>query len=282
MTIRSDQHKHGVMADMGPPGQPGFTSPPIQVSEESCIAKLTLVTGTQSVDEQKDLFKRAFTSELGTRFGEIDEMAEDFKKSCHMKGTIQEMGQLETLSYLTKRGEGKTARELSQALKSMDYDNNNQMSFIEYLLFTFKKTPIQLYNSRPEDLLDVDLSMVDGALEREAEVARKKADMALKIEALRMIVAQGGAGTAKAKLELRQLESADPANDVKDEMAAIRARLTAVANLPKVSSPTLREKRRYVEETKEVERRRAEGEQKKAMAEEEGRERLKAKMAMFK
>lgn len=165
-----------------------------------CVERLKKVTGQDSVDEQKDLFQRAFPKEFAGRFRELDLLAEDFKAGCNSKGHLQEMGQFEALQFLTKRGEGKTARQLSDALKSMDYDKSGTLAFIEYLLFTFNKTVVDLFSNRPDDLLKVDLSVVDAAVAKENMLVAARHGRKAEMEALRAIVTAGGAGAAKAKV----------------------------------------------------------------------------------
>ena len=55
--------------------------------------------------------------------------------------------------FLEVKGMTKTVREQRDELRAIDLDSNNKVAFIEFLLFTYKKTPAQMFSAKPSDHL---------------------------------------------------------------------------------------------------------------------------------
>ncbi len=55
--------------------------------------------------------------------------------------------------FLESRGAAKTVKDMRDELKSIDLDSNNKVAFIEFLLFTYKRTTAQMFTAKPSDHL---------------------------------------------------------------------------------------------------------------------------------
>ena len=47
----------------------------------------------------------------------------------------------------------KTVKDMRDELRSIDLDSNNRVAFIEFLLFTYKRTLTQMFTAKPSDHL---------------------------------------------------------------------------------------------------------------------------------
>eukprot|EP00911_Craspedida_sp_UC1_P001709 UC1_evm1s1298 len=126
-----------------------------------------------------------------------------------------------------------TAKQISDALKKTKYDKSGRLSFIEYLLFKYERSAVDLFSANADKLKKVDLTHIDAAVAHEQKLAEEKELREARIEGLRAVVAGGGAGSAKAKIELRQLEMANRNEDAAAEHMAVLNRLKAVKTVPR-------------------------------------------------
>ena len=51
------------------------------------------------------------------------------------------------------KGLTKTVKDMRDELRSIDLDSNNKVAFIEFLLFTYKKTTKEMFTAKPSDHL---------------------------------------------------------------------------------------------------------------------------------
>jgi hypothetical protein len=115
----------------------------------------------------------------------------------------------EFLLYMEKRGEPMTPLQLRETLKDIDLDKSKGVSFIELMLWRYKKTVADLLTEiehpLPAELaakINADIAVYQGV--QEAERARFQ-----KISTLTALVEAGGAKGLAAKAELEQLRTED-------------------------------------------------------------------------
>ena len=53
------------------------------------------------------------------------------------------------LRFLEKKGLTKTVKDMRDELRAIDLDSNNRVAFIEFLMFTYKKTCVDLFSAKP-------------------------------------------------------------------------------------------------------------------------------------
>jgi len=239
--------------------------------------KFKQITSTQSVDDQTKTFLRAFVGDFQGKFEEILDLAEDFKAfSAKTEGwNGRELDEFQAHRFLEKRGETKTVKDLRESLKVMDLDSNKKMAFIEFLLFKYKKSLKDLFTAAPNEAL---VAKLEKAIDQYRSVFEERKKKQEEIADLERIVAQGGPGAAKAKAELKRLQGANPADDAKNEMNALHAKLAAKRAL---ANPEEEQKRLWEEEQKKLaeEQKRKEDEEKKSKA--ASRAKMKEKASLW-
>jgi len=238
-------------------------------------AKFREITENQTIDEQARTFLRAFVVSFQGKFEEVLDLADEFKKYGPQTGKIRELDELQAHIFLERRGETLTVTDLRERLKKIDLDSNNKMAFIEYCLFRYEKTLKDLFEAKPNEAL---LAKLDKAIEAHKQVMEEKRLREEKIAELEAVVAAGGPAAAKAKIELHQLRTHDPAKDTKNEISAMQNKLAAKRAL---KNPEEEEKRVYEEEQQRLreEKLRQEAEQKRKA--EESKQRLKERAALW-
>lgn len=145
------------------------------------------------------------------------------------------------------------------------------MSITEYLLYKYKKTLKDLFEAKPVNALL--LKKLEEAIEQWKNVFKVKKEREERIMELEKIVEAGGSGAPKAKAELMNLKMQDPSSLVKDEMAAVHAKLKAKRAL---ANPNESEEEAYRQEQERL--RQKEAEEKKKMEDSKARLRERAKM----
>lgn len=156
------------------------------------------VVRTQSIDEQAETFLHAFAKEFENRFSDIFDLAAQFKSFC--KRGEKDLGQVDAHLFLLSRKEAKTAAELINDLKVIDYDHNNRVAFLEYLLFTFKKLPEQLFRAKPIEASKVDLSVFDSAITKHSKAVEFSKVKEKRIAELEEVIKLGGPDAARANV----------------------------------------------------------------------------------
>eukprot|EP01120_Amphizonella_sp_Union-15-10_P011224 TRINITY_DN4707_c0_g2_i1.p1 TRINITY_DN4707_c0_g2~~TRINITY_DN4707_c0_g2_i1.p1 ORF type:complete len:247 (+),score=89.40 TRINITY_DN4707_c0_g2_i1:56-796(+) len=234
------------------------------------------VTRSQSVDEQAMTFLRAFVGDFQGRFEEILQLAEEFKSFVSQtEGKIQELDEFDAHRFLEKRGETKTVKDMRLDLQSIDLDSSKKVSFIEYLLFKYKKSLKDLFTAKPNTAA---LAKLEKAIQQYKGVFEEKKKKEQRVKELEAIVAKGGKEAAKAKVELRGLQNQDPAHEAKNEMQALQAKLAAKRAL---ANPEDEEKRLYEEEKKRIEAEKKQKEDEEKRKREESRKKLKEKSSLW-
>lgn len=236
--------------------------------------KFSSITRTQGVDDQAMTFLRAFVGEFQGKFEEILELAEEFKTfAVKMRGqVIQELDEFECHQFLEKKGLTKTVRDMRDELRAIDIDSNNRVAFIEFLLFTYKKTVVELFAAKPNQAL---LDKLEEAIRKYKAVfeERKK-----KAEQLKDLEGKAESGDHKAKAELRRMQMEDPSKETKNEMDAIVAKLAAQRAL---RSPEAEAERMYEAEQKRIAEETRKKEDDEKLKRQQSKDRLAAKAALF-
>ena len=124
----------------------------------------------------------------------------------------------------------KTVREQRDELRAIDLDSNNKVAFIEFLLFTYKKTTTQLFTAKPSDHLIAKL---------EEAIRQYKAVFEQKKKKVRGSAGGGGGGGGreerKEEREVRKLGTPP------HTLSQLRALLTFTPEIP----PQRREERSW-------------------------------------
>ena len=107
-------------------------------------------------------------------------------------------------------------------LKEIDIDSNNKVSFLEFLLFHHKKTPAQMFESRPSAHL---IAALEEAVAKYKAVFQAKKD---KEDTIASLKEKAEAGDVKARAEFRRRLMSDPANHTKNELGALAGKFAAM------------------------------------------------------
>ncbi len=113
------------------------------------------------------------------------------------------------LRFLEKKGLTKTVKDMRDDMKAIDLDSNNRVAFIEFLLFTYKKTTVQMFTAKPSDHL---VAMLEEAIKKYKAVFEEKKQ---KEATMQELTKKADEGDVKAKAELRRLQMEDPAEHVR-------------------------------------------------------------------
>jgi len=234
-----------------------------------------------SIEEQATVFLRAFVLEFIGKFQDIFDICDDFKKYAPKEGVVRELDEVAAHHFLQKRDEAITATLLREYMKDIDLNKDRNVSFIEYLLWTYKKSLAQLFNPvpvPPEVLAELEKAL---AQYKAAMAVRKERED--KMAALEAIVAQGGVKGLTARHQLEAMQ--DQINKLDDNVREIKAEVNkkkaqkvlareeALANSKRDAQLKLEEER--------VAREKKEKEDLEKKKKEEARARLQAKAAAF-
>jgi hypothetical protein len=231
------------------------------------------VTSTQNVDEQAVTCLRAFVGEFSGKFEEVLQLAEEFKTFSEMEaGGIQELNEFEAHRFLEKKGESKTVNDMREELAEIDLDMNKRVSFIEYLLFRYKKTLKDLFTAKPNAAL---LAKLERAINQYKAVFEEKKQREAKMAELEQ---RANAGDNRAKSELRRMQMDDPAGEAKNEMQALQQKLAAKRAL---RNPQEEEDRLYQKEQQRIAEQKAQAEAEEKRKQQESRNRLKERAALW-
>ena len=142
------------------------------------------------------------------------DLAAEFRKYGSDDGQkeISELDEFETHRFLEKRGETLTVKALRENLmKELDLDQNHRVSFIEYLLWKYKKTVHLLFEEpNPEIKKQMPSKEMLEELEKAMKAYQETLDIKRKREKkmfdLEQIAKQGGVKGMTAKNELEQMK----------------------------------------------------------------------------
>lgn len=191
----------------------------------------------KSLADQTEFFLKSFIFALDDKWKELIELSKTFNKYLQEYGLTEEIGggaldPSQAADFLQKNGKTRTAMQRRTEIRDIDIDNNDKITFIEYLLLHYKAMIIEEYYKRTGENNPYDLSSggvgvtgvgnilldelftlpvgLDPALEAAIEefTATKKAKEA-KLKQLSEKAAAGGVRGLAAKNEIEQLEAQD-------------------------------------------------------------------------
>ena len=191
----------------------------------------------KSVADQTEYFLKSFIFALGDDWKKLIELSKTFNK--YLQEYAQDDGQTDSAldpsqaaDFLQKNGKTRTAMQRRTEVRDIDIDNNDRITFIEYLLLHYKAMILEEYYKRIQETCPYDLSQdgvgvtgvgnalldelftlpagLDPALEAAIEeftATKKKREAEMKV--LQDKASKGGVRGLAAKNELEQLEGQD-------------------------------------------------------------------------
>ena len=220
---------------------------------------------------QANVFLKAFVLDFsGQKFEEVLDIAAQFSRYLPPSSGRSDLEEAVAHQFLEKRGETVTAAALREQLKIIDVDNNHRLSFLEYALFRFQKTPGAFFTELKNPSRGGGEAL-RAAIEAYRLVLKKREERADKMAALEAAAAAGGVKGMAAKNQLAQMHT-------EDQLAMNKAEITTAAT-------KRRAEKNAVDPFEEEQKRQAEEKAKRDEEEKQKREaargRLAAKAAMF-
>eukprot|EP00048_Salpingoeca_helianthica_P022280 m.17378 g.17378 ORF g.17378 m.17378 type:complete len:246 (-) comp7129_c1_seq1:227-964(-) len=235
---------------------------------KSEFAKVTAMT----IEEQCTFFLRSFVAEFSGKFEEVLELSEEFKKYAPKEGTVRELEEDKAHLFLERRGETLTVKELRDALKAIDIDNNHKVSFIEYSLYKYQKTLRELFEEKPGNIQSL-LDALEEAIKLHQKVMAEREAREQLMKELEEQGTLGGVKGMKARLSLEMMRS-------EDELARNRKEVEAAAKT-RAAQRAVDKGDPYVEEQKRLEAEKKKKEEEAKAAREASRGRLKDMASKF-
>jgi F actin bundling C terminal len=217
------------------------------------------------------VFLKAFVLDFsGQKFEEVLDVASQFQRYITPNSARFDLEEALAHQFLEKRGETVTAAALRDQLKIIDVDNNHRLSFLEYALFKFHKTPADFFTQlkSPERGGGEALRR---AIEEYRQVLKKREERERKMEDLATQAAAGGVKGMAAKNQLAQMRD-------EDQLALNKAEITSAANKRKAEKNAIDP---FEEEQKRQAEEKAKREAEEKVKRDDSRQKLAAKAAMF-
>ena len=220
---------------------------------------------------QANVFLKAFVADFqGKRFEEVLDVAQQFGRYISPTSPTGYLEEAIAHQFLEKRGETVTATELRNQLRIIDVDNQHRLSFLEYALFKFKKTPGEFFTDLHNPSRGGGEALRQ-AIEEYRAVLKARDERSTKMAALEATAAAGGVKGMAAKNQLAQMQQ-------EDQLALNKAEITSAANKRKAEKNAVDP---YEEEQKKQAEEKAKRDEEEKKKKEEARGRLAAKAAMF-
>jgi hypothetical protein len=113
----------------------------------------------KSVDDQQELFLKSFIFALGEEWKLLNVLNKTYKKYVIEGGENKpDLNVVQASDFLQKNGAERTATQRKQEITDIDLDNNNRISFCEYLLLQYKGMILTEYYKRTGETNNYDLS----------------------------------------------------------------------------------------------------------------------------
>merc|ERR1711879_1133808 len=188
------------------------------------------------VSDQTEFFLKSFIFALNTEWKKLIELSKTFNKYLADYGqadgdTACALDPSQAADFLQKNGKTRTAMQRRTEIRDIDIDNNDRITFIEYLLLHFKSMIITEYYKRTGDVNPYDLSQdgigvtgvgailleelftlplgLDPALEAAIEEFTATKAREAQLKTLQERASKGGVRGMAAKNEIEQLETQD-------------------------------------------------------------------------
>eukprot|EP00055_Hartaetosiga_balthica_P002668 m.4796 g.4796 ORF g.4796 m.4796 type:complete len:252 (-) comp2291_c0_seq1:418-1173(-) len=217
------------------------------LSREELMDKFAEVTA-MTINEQATYFLRSFVTEFSGNFEEVLDLAEEFKKFAPTEGTVRELEEDKAHLFLERRGETLTVKELRDALKEIDLDSNNKVSFIEFCLYKYERTLDDLFAEKDHKIEHL-LKKLEEAIALYQTTLAEKQKRDQKMKDLEALADQGGVKGMRAKVELEAMRNEDQLERNKKEIQA-GAKQRAAQKAVDQGDPYLEEQKRLAEEKK--------------------------------
>ena len=153
-------------------------------------------------------FLREFVGEFVGKFDDVLTLSEEFMVAAGggARDSVQELDEQQAHIFLEKRGEPITVKDMRDRLREIDLDMNHKVAFIEYMMFSSKKTLAELFADKPENMKAL-LAKLDEAIDSHNAVLAKRKAEADKEKELDELSKGTGVKALKAKAELEQLRA---------------------------------------------------------------------------
>jgi len=243
--------------------------------------KFAEVTAT-NIDSQCKYFLTRFVLDFQGKFDEVLDISEEFKKmASDTRNTAphdRELNEFMAHIFLERKGETLTVKALREHMNEIDLDKKHNVSFIEYLLWKFKKTLSELF--KPSGASPELIEALNRAISAHQEVVATKKAREEKMAELERTAALGGVKGMTAKNQLEQMKNDDLLGQNKAEITAAAQKKKAQKAVEKDDGSAAREKA-LKEEQARLEAERLAKEEAERKAKSDSRARLKAKAAAF-
>lgn len=214
------------------------------------IASYYAATKATDVEDQIDTFLRAFSNEFNEQvFLQIHGYCDQWKTRYPGKKTIESFDAMQYFKVMELLLRGK---EINEHMSRIDPTNRKNIALIDTLCIKFGKLPKDIVNANPDKMLEVPMDTVMNALQQHRDVFQASHDKQSRMDQLKQLVQMGGAEAAKAKVELYQLQTANPDTDVESEMAAVRKRLGAAKLVKDIGTENFLDRRKYETEKQKL------------------------------
>jgi hypothetical protein len=248
------------------------------LSNDQLVDKFKAVTALNT-DEQTKFFLKAFACDFIGSFQAVLDLAGEFLRYAP-DNNAKDLDEFQAHRFLEKRSETLTVVELRSFLKDLDLDKNNRLAFIEYLLYKYKKTLVQLFTPPPAGQRPSPeaLAILDEAITTYQTVVNKKNTFEKRREELlKAISEEKGVKKADAQKELDTIKGAYEINIQKDTMNARGAKGRA----QKAVEESMKNYDPFKEEQEKLEREKKQKEEEEERKRKEARDALKARTALW-
>jgi len=164
----------------------------VHVTDQKDMDKFNEVS-SQKYSDQAIFFLNAFWKECGSHAEKIYEYNQGFIALDSKKDDGCDLDEFYSHKFLETYGETMTALELRNAMRKIDINHDNRMSFLEYLLYRYEQTVEELL-LRPQGFQSEELLAALKALSQAREDIRRAEASKLEMEA------------SKAQAEISKME----------------------------------------------------------------------------
>jgi len=113
----------------------------------------------KGVDDQQELFLKSFIFALGEEWKKLNVLNATYRKYVIEGGENKpDLNVVQASDFLQKNGAERTATQRRAEITDIDLDNNNRISFIEYLLLQYKGLILSEYYKRTGESHSYDLA----------------------------------------------------------------------------------------------------------------------------
>jgi len=214
------------------------------------VATYYTATKAKPIEDQVDTFLRAFSNEYDEQvFLQIHGYADEWEKKYERKTFIESFDAMQFVKKLDLLLRGP---ELTQHMTLIDPGNKKHIALIDCLCIKFGKLPKDIVAANPDKMLEVPMDDVMAALQEHRNVFQNAHEKAQRVAQLIKLVELGGKEAAAAKVELYQIQTANPDTEVESEMAAVRKRLGAAKLVKEIGTENFLDRRKYETEKQKL------------------------------